>query len=52
MVAGHEIYSFLDRFSDYHSIMTTSKDRYKTTFITTWGAFVWLIMLFGLKNMP
>jgi hypothetical protein len=40
MVARHKVYSFLDRFSSYHQIMITPKDRYKTTFITKWGAFV------------
>jgi len=32
--------------------MITSKDRYKTTIITDWGAFIWIVMLFGLKNVP
>ncbi len=52
MVARHEIYSFLDKFFGYHHIMITSKDRYKTTFIIKWGAFMWLDMPFELKNLP
>ncbi len=28
------------------------KEQYKTTFITNQGAFVWVIMPFGLKNAP
>jgi len=40
MVAGHEVYSFLDGFSRYHKIMITSKNRYKIAFITNWGMFV------------
>jgi hypothetical protein len=40
MVAGHEVYSFLDGFSRYHQIMITSKNRYKIAFITNWGMFV------------
>jgi hypothetical protein len=51
-VAGHEVYSFFDAFFSYHLIMIASKDKYKTTFITNWGTFVWVIMLFGLKNAP
>jgi hypothetical protein len=52
MVVGHKVYSFLDRFSDYHHIMITLEVWYKTTFITKWGVFIWLVMPFGLKNMP
>ncbi len=52
MVAGHEVYSFLDGFSSYHQIMIALEDQYKTTFITKWGIFVWLIMPFELKNTP
>jgi hypothetical protein len=51
-VAGHEVYSFLDGFSSYHHIMITSTDRYKTTFIINYGAFVWVVMPLGLKNAP
>jgi hypothetical protein len=32
--------------------MITPKEKYKITFITNYGAFIWLIMLFGLKNVP
>ena len=28
------------------------EDREKTAFITEWGAFVFLVMAFGLKNAP
>jgi hypothetical protein len=52
MVVGHEVYSFWDGFSSSHQIMIAPKDQYKTTFITKWGIFVWLIMPFGLKNVP
>jgi len=51
-VAGHEVYSILNGFSNYHQIMIISKDRYKTIFITDWGAFIWVVMPFGLKNAP
>jgi hypothetical protein len=28
------------------------ENRYKTTFVTYWGAFVWMVMPFGVKNGP
>jgi hypothetical protein len=51
MVLGHEVYSFLDGFLGYHHITITSKYKYKTTFITNWGTFVWIVMPFKLKNV-
>jgi hypothetical protein len=51
-MVGHEVYSFLDGFFGYHQIMITLKDRYKTTFIIDFGAFIWVVMPFGLKNVP
>ncbi len=52
MVTRHEVYSFLDGFSGYHQTMIALKDQYKIAFITKWGAFIWLVMPFRLKNMP
>jgi len=52
MVTKHEFYSFLDEFSSYHQIMIAPEDRYKIAFITEWGAFIWLIVPFKLKNTP
>jgi hypothetical protein len=49
MVIRHKVYSILDGLSDYHQIMIALEDWYKTT---EWGAFMWLVMPFGLKNMP
>jgi hypothetical protein len=40
IVIGYEAYSFLDGYSRYHQIFIVVEDRYKTTFITNWGAFV------------
>ena len=51
-VAGHEMYSFLDGYSGYHQIQIAPEDRHKTAFVTDWGAFVWIVMPFGLKNAP
>jgi hypothetical protein len=30
---GHEVYYFLDGFSNYHQIMIALNDKYKTSFI-------------------
>jgi hypothetical protein len=51
-MARHEVYSFLDGFFGYHQIMIALKDTYKIAFITNYEAFVWVVMLFGLKNAP
>jgi hypothetical protein len=32
--------------------MITPKDKYKTAFIINWGTFIWVVMPFGLKNVP
>jgi hypothetical protein len=32
--------------------MIASEDRYNIAFITNWGVFVWVVMPFGLKNVP
>ena len=51
-VAVHEMYSFLNGYSGYHQIKIAPEDRFKTAFVTDWGAFVWVVMPFGLKNAP
>jgi hypothetical protein len=51
-IGGYEAYSFLDGCSRYHQIFIPPKDRYKITFVTYWGAFIWKVMLFGVKNGP
>jgi len=51
-VVGHEVYSFLDESFGYHQIMIAPKNRYKTAFIIDKGIFVWVVMPFGLKNVP
>ena len=49
-VAGQEVYSFLDGFSGYNQIKMHSNDQEKTTFVTEWGFFVAVLMMFGLKT--
>jgi hypothetical protein len=40
IVAGYEAYSFLDGYLRYHQIFISPKDKYKTTFVGDWGAFI------------
>jgi hypothetical protein len=49
-IARKELYSFLDGFSGYNQVKIKAKDREKTTFIIEWGAFVFMVMPFGLCN--
>ena len=49
-VVGHEVYSFLDGFSGYNQIRMHMEDQEKTAFVTEWGVFVAMVMMFGLKT--
>jgi hypothetical protein len=42
----------MDGFSSYHQIIIAKEDRHKTTFATEWGSFQYIVMPFGLKNVP
>jgi hypothetical protein len=52
IIAEHEVYTFLNGFFGYHQISIALKDQYKIAFVTNWGAFVWIVMPFGVKNRP
>ena len=51
-VVGHEIYNFLDGFTGYNQIRMHPDDQEKTSFVTKWGVFVAVLMMFGLKTAP
>ena len=51
-VTGHEVYSFLDGFSSYNQIRMHPVDQDETGFVTEWGVFVAVVMMFGLKTVP
>jgi hypothetical protein len=51
-VAGHEMYKFLDGFSRYTQIRVAEEDQEETVFVTEWGVFVAVVMIFGLKTTP
>jgi hypothetical protein len=52
IVAGFEAYSFLDGYYGYHHISIALKDIYIIEFVTNWGAFIWRVMPFGVKDGP
>ncbi|MCO5574792.1 hypothetical protein L7F22_028584 [Adiantum nelumboides] len=51
-IAGHEMYSFMDGYNGYNQLKIAPKDRKKTTFIIECGAFMSLMIPFGLCNAP
>ncbi len=51
-IARYETYIFLDGYSRYHQIFIALEDRYKIAFVKNWGAFIWKVMSFGVKNGP
>ncbi len=40
-IARYETYSFLGGYLRYYQISIALKDKYKTTFVIDWGAFIW-----------
>ena len=49
-MAGCILLSFLDCYSGYHQIALKEEDQIKTAFITSFGAYAYKTMSFGLKN--
>ena len=49
-IASHEVYSFLDGFSGYNHIWMQPDDQEKTKFVTEWGVFVAVVMMFRIKT--
>ena len=46
-VGGQEMYSFTNGFLGYHQIQIAKEDCHKTTFVTEWGCFQYIVMPFG-----
>ena len=44
------MYSFLDGFNVYNQVRMHPDDQEKTVFVTEWGFFVAVVMMFGLKT--
>ena len=50
--AGHKYYAFLDLKNGFWQIKMRPEDCEKTEFLTPFGVYEWLVMLFGLRNAP
>jgi hypothetical protein len=50
LTARTALLSFLDCYSRYHQIALREEDQSKTSFITSFGAYCYKSMSFGLKN--
>jgi hypothetical protein len=51
-LAGARVFSKIDLRSDYHQIKICAEDNPKIAFTTRYGLFEYLIMSFGLTNVP
>ena len=51
-VGGHGRYTFIELYAGYNQISIALQDIHKTAFTTPWGTFVWVVMPFGLCNVP
>ena len=49
--SGCETLCFLDAYSGYHQITMKESDQLATSFISPFGSFCYISMLFGLKNI-
>ena len=49
-LVGSKTISLLDGFSGYNKILVHPDDQLKTSFITPWGTFMYVKILFGLMN--
>ena len=52
VVAGHEMYRFLDGFRGYNQIRMHLNDPEKMTSVMEWGVFLVIVMTLRLKTVP
>jgi hypothetical protein len=51
-IVRHKMYTFRNGYKGYHQVKIVLEDQLKTTFITPWGTFCYIVMSFGLCNVP
>ena len=49
-VTSSKLMSMMDGFSGYNQVVVKELEKFKTTFTTPWGTYVYVRMNFGLKN--
>lgn len=49
--ANHNLYNFIDSYFGYNQILIACEDCHKTTFISSWEIFVYVIVSFDLCNV-
>ena len=51
-LAGAKVYSALDLSQGFHQLRLKDHDSYKTSFVTQFGQWEWLVLPFGLSSGP
>ncbi len=51
-IAGAKVYTTLDLVQGYHQLRIKEDDQHKTTFVTQYGQWQWIVMPFGLTSAP
>jgi hypothetical protein len=52
IIAGAKIYTALDLAQGYHQLRIKEDDQQKTTFVTQYGQWQWIVMPFGPTSAP
>ena len=51
-VGGHARYNSMEGYACYKQMSIALADIHNTSFTTSWGTFIWVVMPFGLCNAP
>ena len=52
MLAGYELYNFLDGFSGYNQVRLAPEDHDKIAFFMDLGVYIAVVIVFGVKMAP